>query len=81
MPLTPIVFFFAAAASSAPSAATPQPDPGSVKICKTYAKTGSLVQGRKVCRTKREWDAQIQLERDASERFIKNNRGRPAGEG
>jgi predicted secreted protein len=76
-----IVFALAAAASTAPSPASPQEDPGNQRICKVYAKTGSLVQGRRVCRTKREWDAQIQLEREAAEKFIKNNRGRPGSDG
>lgn len=65
-----IVLALAAAAASqgAPpkDAAERSADPLDKVICKRFTETGSLVKGKRVCKTKREWEN----ERDAAVRSM-----------
>ena len=55
----------AAAAGQAPAAAPPQPKAAAEKkICKREETTGSRVNGKRVCKTRAQWDA---IQREAQE--------------
>ncbi len=41
-------------------------DPGSKMICKKFIRTGSLVDGYRICKTKREWERDRDLLRQSS---------------
>lgn len=45
-------------------------------ICKRSTETGSLVAKRKECRTRDEWEREVQAGREAGERLIDDNRPR-----
>jgi 2-keto-4-pentenoate hydratase len=61
----------AGAPETASNATTPAERPAEKKICRTQVETGSLVKGKKMCFTKKQWqqlaDAQrAEVERTAS---------------
>lgn len=64
----------------AETATTPAPVPPSERrICKRTVDTGSLVRGRKECRTKSEWDKLAWAARLNGEDIIQRNAGQPGG--
>ena len=60
-----------AAPVTAAEPAQPQPQPQAQQaeqskvVCRKEAETGSLLKKRRVCRTKREWEAAAQASRDS----------------
>jgi hypothetical protein len=52
----------ATAVYAAPPAAAPPantPNPRDRMVCRNYLDTGSLVRSTRVCKTRREWDAEV----------------------
>jgi hypothetical protein len=70
---------FGAAAAQAPAAAPPPPQAKPAaeekKICKREDMTGSRVAGKRVCRTKAQWDAITQQDQQALQEMTKLNPG------
>jgi hypothetical protein len=61
----------AGAPESATNAAPPAEKPAEKKICRTQIETGSLVKGKKICFTKKQWQDiadrnRVEVERTAS---------------
>ena len=65
-------------AISAPVAVADDKPAENKKICRTYQVTGSLVRTRRVCYTAKEWTRIRADERDAAERYIMDNAGKPS---
>jgi len=56
----------AVAASAQKDAGEKSADPGSKVICKRFVRTGSLVDGYRVCKTKTEWQRDRDLLRQST---------------
>ena len=58
--------------------AAPQPKPAKSgldpdkMVCKRYVRTGSLVDGYRICKTNKEWAADMERSREAGESIIRN---------
>ncbi len=62
----------------APAARPAKPDPGQVVSCRDESVTGSIINRKRVCKTKREWDEQaMQTQQKLQDDAILG--GRPAG--
>ncbi len=46
---------------AAPAARPAKPDPGQVVSCRDESVTGSIINRKRVCKTKREWDEEAML--------------------
>jgi len=44
-------------------------------VCKRYVRTGSLVDGYRICKTNKEWAADMERSREAGESIVKNQCG------
>ena len=80
--LTAIITFAALAASPGQSADAPAAP--EKKICKKTVDTGSLVRGRKICRTRAEWAKSARTAREEAEKMqdrglIQPTNGVPGG--
>jgi invasion protein IalB len=70
----------APAQSAAPAASTDKNDPNRI-ICERQEEIGTRLGGKKVCKTKAQWDEERQQERDALDKFQRQNTstGSPSG--
>jgi hypothetical protein len=80
VPLLALLAFAAPAAAqdSQPASTPPKKEK---KICKAVAVTGSILGGKRECRTKAEWDSMAQSARDNLDRRDRDLAGRNGGLG
>ena len=68
--------FTAAHAGAPPQPAKPKAFDPEKMVCKRFVRTGSLIDGYRICKKNKEWNADVDTAREAGESIIKNQCGR-----
>jgi hypothetical protein len=60
----------AAAPEGAETTPAPSDKPAEKKVCRKQIETGSLIKGKKICRTVKQWQAMADASREEVERTV-----------